>query len=71
MSDDDAQSKQEQILAVLDEAQKSHLDAIGLPRRPRGGPGMGGPVGSEPANPFTQETEAKALASLCERLTPK
>lgn len=71
MSDDDHQAKQEQILAVLDEAQKSRLDAIGLPRRPRGDPGTGRPAGNEPANPFTQETEANALASLCERLMPK
>ena len=44
MSDDDAQAKHEELLALLDEDQKSRLDAIGLPRRRSGGPG--GPGGA-------------------------
>ena len=58
MSDDDAQAKHDEILAVLDEDQKSRLDAISLPRRrPGGGPGgpggggPGGPGGGEPRGP--------------------
>ncbi|HUT90833.1 MAG TPA: hypothetical protein VMY37_15115 [Thermoguttaceae bacterium] len=45
MSDDDAQAKHDEILAVLDEDQKSRLDAIDLPRRRPGGGGPGGPGG--------------------------
>jgi hypothetical protein len=84
MSDDDAQAKHDEILAALDETAKAKLDAVGLPRRPRGGPGdagggpggmggpgMGGPSENELANPFAEEVEAQALNSLLERLAPK
>ena len=79
MSDDDAKAKHEEILTLLDEDQESRLDAVSLPRTSRrggpggpgsGGPGSGGPGGPEQAadtNPFQQEANAKALASLRER----
>ncbi len=82
MSDDDAQAKHDEILALLDEDQQSRLDAIGLPRRRPGGSGgpggpggggMGGPGGpgggeqAEDANPFQQESNAEALTQLRER----
>ena len=58
MSDDDAQAKHDEILALLDEDQKSRLEAISLPRRrPSGGPGgpggggSGGPGGGGPGGP--------------------
>ncbi len=77
MTDDDARAKNEQILSALDEDQKARLEAIGLPRRARSGPGrpedagpggIGRPADSESTNPFAQEVEAKALNSLRERL---
>lgn len=79
MSDDDAKAKQELILAVLDDEQEGRLNAIGLPRPTggMGGGGMGGPGGGmggmggggqAPENPFQQETEGKALASLRQKL---
>ncbi|MFH1918392.1 MAG: hypothetical protein ABIP48_00680 [Planctomycetota bacterium] len=47
MSDDDAQAKHDELLALLDDDQKARLDAIGLPRPPRGGAGgPGGGMGS-------------------------
>ena len=83
MSDDDAKAKQDKILAALDDGQKARLELVALPRPTRGrpggpgGPGAGGPGGAgggrqeEPANPFAQETEAKSLKTLRDRLTPK
>ena len=79
LSDDDAKAKHEAILAVLTDAQKPQLDAIGLPRPQRGagggGPGgsagPGGPPKEAPANPFQDEMNAKALQSLRERFAAK
>jgi len=52
LTDDDAKAKHEAILALLDEGQKSQLDAIGLPRPPRGsGGGPGGRIGRRPRRP--------------------
>jgi hypothetical protein len=80
MSDDDAKAKCDALMALLDNDQKSLLDAIGLPRPQRGpggpgGPGgsPGGPGGSPPAadvNPFQQETNTEALKSLRQRFAP-
>ncbi|MCY2994945.1 MAG: hypothetical protein NTY19_44855 [Planctomycetota bacterium] len=70
LSDDDAKAKREEILAVLDEAQKAKIDGIGLPRQARA-QSSGGPAPTPPANPFSQPTEAKALSSLSGKLTPK
>ena len=44
MSDDDAKAKYDALMALLDDDQKSTLDAIGLPR-PRGPGGFGGGMG--------------------------
>lgn len=85
MSDDDAQAKHDEILALLDDDQKSRLDAISLPRgRPggsggsgRGGPGgsggPGGPGGEQDpdANPFQQEASSQALTTLRDRFAPE
>jgi hypothetical protein len=78
MSDEDAQAKHDEILGLLDDGQKSRLEAISLPRRRPGGPGGGpggggggGEAGGEPAedaNPFLEEANGKALSSLRERL---
>lgn len=69
LTDDDAKAKHEAILALLDEGQKSQLDAIGLPRPPRGsGGGPGGPPRETPANPFQDETNAKSLQNLRDRI---
>jgi len=52
MSDDDAQAKHDEILAMLDEDQQSCLDAISLPRRRPGGfGGPGGPGGGGMGGP--------------------
>jgi hypothetical protein len=76
MTDEEAQSRFDGLMAVLDDAQKAKEAAIGLPRRPRGagggGPGGGGPGGGGPggeganpdANPFREEANAKALNEL-------
>ncbi len=80
MTDDEAKAAYEELLAALDEHQKSQQDAISLPFR-RGGPGAGGPGGGGPgaggpmvgpppapdANPFADEEAAKALNSLIAR----
>lgn len=69
MTDDDAQSKLDELMAVLDDSQKAKQAAIRLARPPRspGGGGPGGPGGEEAdedANPFQQEANAKALNEL-------
>jgi hypothetical protein len=72
MSDDDAKAKHDAILALLDDAQKPQLDAIGLPRPQRGsGGGPGGSAKQAPANPFQEETNAKSLKNLQERFAAK
>lgn len=81
MSDDEAKARHEKLLSLLDDGQKSRVAAIELPRPPRaGGPGGAGPggpggrggPGQDPsANPFQQETDAKALSGLRQRLAPK
>jgi hypothetical protein len=82
MSDDNAQAKHDELLAIMDEDQQSRLKAVGLPRSfgrggaggrggGGGGGGRGGPGGGEQdedANPFQQDPNAKALAGLRQRL---
>lgn len=68
LSDEDAQAKHDAILASLDDSQKSLLDAIGLPRPPRGGGGGAGAPPAADGNPFQQPTSAEALARLRPRL---
>ena len=84
LTDEEANAKYEQLLALLDDDQKAKQDAIGLPFRrgggggfggpggPGGGPGGpgGGPGGGQPpdANPFSEEENAKVLSALIERL---
>jgi hypothetical protein len=69
LSDEDAQAKHDEILALLDEGQKSQLDGVGLPRPPRGagGGGPGGPPAAPPANPFQDEANSAALKNLRQR----
>ena len=48
MSDEDAQTTHDKLLALLEEEQNARLEAVSLPRRRgggRGGPGGGGPGG--------------------------
>lgn len=77
LTDEDAEKLQGELLGLLDDNQKAKQEAIGLPfRRGGGGPGGGGPGGGGPggpqatpdANPFADEENAKALASLQDRL---
>lgn len=73
LTDDEAEKKYKDLLAVFDDGQKAKQDAIGLPRGGGGGGGFGG-GGAPPApdaNPFESETNANALKSLRERLTAK
>ena len=63
MSDDDANAKRDQLMAVLDENQKARVEAIGLPRpAPSDGPGMGaempGMAGGMPGGPGMMGGEA-------------
>ena len=73
LSDDDAKGKHDAILALLDDGQKSQLDAIGLPRPQRGAGGgsPGGPAKQAPANPFQDEAAAKSLQNLRDRFAAK
>lgn len=73
LTDDDAEKKYKDLLAVFDDGQKAKQDAIGLPRGGGGGGGFGGGGTPTPpdANPFESETNANALKSLRERLTAK
>jgi hypothetical protein len=66
ISDDDAKAKHDEILALLDDAQKSQLDTVGLPRPPRGA--GGGPPSAAPPNPFQDEQNAAALKNLRRQL---
>lgn len=73
LSEEDAQVRMEAVLAQLDESQKARLEAIGLPRVPRGGGGPGGgPEGRAEAesNLFQQQVHAEALVRLRQRLSP-
>jgi hypothetical protein len=81
MSDEEAETLQKQLLALLTEEQTAKQEAISLPRRRRGGAaggagGMGGGMGmmggggdapSPDANPFEQEQNSGALGSLLQR----
>ena len=69
MSDDDAKAKHDEILKLLDDGQKSQLDAVGLPRPQRGAGGgsPGGPPPAAPANPFRDESNSAALENLRQR----
>lgn len=77
LTDDDAEKKYNDLLALFDDAQKAKQEAIGLPFRRGGGGGGGGGFGgggAQPApdaNPFESEANANALKSLRERLTSK
>lgn len=74
MSDDDAQAKHDQLMAVVNENQKARLEAIGLPQPARSdGPGMmsASPSLYNDKNPFRQDAEGKAVKSLRERLVSK
>lgn len=75
LTDDEAEKKYKDLLAVFDDGQKAKQDAIGLPRGGFGGGGGGFGGGGTPtppdANPFESETNANALKSLRERLTAK
>lgn len=70
LTDDEAEEKYKDLLALLDDAQKAKQDAIGLPFR-RGSGGGGGPGGTQPppdANPFESEQNANALQTLRDRV---
>ena len=78
LTDDEAEKKYNDLLALFDDAQKAKQDAVGLPfRRGGGGGGGGGGFGgggappAPDANPFESEANANALKSLRERLTAK
>ena len=79
LTDDEAEKKYNDLLALFDDAQKAKQDAIGLPFR-RGGGGGGGFGGggfgggappAADANPFENEANADALKSLRARLSSK
>lgn len=75
LTDDEAEAKHKELLALFDDQQKSKQDAVGLPRGGFGGGGGGGFGGGAPpapdANPFESEANAKALKTLRERLSSK
>jgi len=66
ISDEDATAKHDEILALLDDTQKSQLDIVGLPRPPRGA--GGGPPSAAPPNPFQDEQNEAALKKLRQQL---
>ncbi len=67
MSDDEAQLRHDELLALLDDEQKAQLDAVGLPRGQR----PSGPERpAEDANPFLQEVNSTALEVLNKRFSP-
>lgn len=71
MSDDEAQAKHDELLALFDNDQKTLLDAVALPRRrPSGGPGSFERP-AEDANPFEQEVNSAALDVLRNRFADK
>ncbi len=76
LTDDEAEKKYNDLLALFDDAQKAKQEAVGLPFR-RGGAGGGGGFGgggtppAPDANPFESEANANALKTLRERLTAK
>ena len=69
ISDEDAKTKHDDIMTLLDDSQKSQLDAVGLPRPQRGAGGgsPGGPPPAAPANPFRDELNSAALKNLRQR----
>jgi hypothetical protein len=74
LTDEEAEKKYNELLALFDETQKAKQEAVGLPFRRGGGGGGFGGGGAQPApdaNPFESETNANALKSLRERLTAK
>lgn len=79
MSDADAKTRVEKIVAVLDAKQNARLKAIDLPRAPLGAgggakPAAGAAKGAKPdaeENPFKRQTEAQSLKSLRERTASK
>lgn len=72
LTDDEAEKKYKDLLAVFDDGQKAKQDAIGLPRGGGGGGFGGGGTPTPPdANPFESEANANALKSLRERLMAK
>lgn len=75
LTDDEAEKKYNDLMALFDDAQKSKQEAVGLPFRRGGGGGFGGGSGgAQPApdaNPFETEANANALKALRERLKTK
>lgn len=75
LTDDEAEKKYNDLLALFDDAQKVKQEAVGLPFRRGGGGGGGFGGGGAPpapdANPFESEANANALKSLRERLAAK
>jgi len=76
MTDEEAQARHEEVLALLTDDQKVRLDAIGLPRTSFGGRGEGPPRSGEgggesapDANPFKQEATAESVTRLRERFS--
>lgn len=70
MTDEQAQAKHDELLALLDDEQKQQLEAIGIPRpRPSGGPGGERPAPD--ANPFSQEAGSTAIEVLRQRFAAK
>jgi hypothetical protein len=82
LTDDEAQAKHDELLAMLNESQKAKQEAINLPRGGGGGSGggrgmggggpgggmAGGAAASPDANPFADGENATALDTLRERL---
>ncbi len=69
LTDNEAEAKYNDLLSLLDDAQKAKQDAIGLPFRRGGGGGFGGGTQPPPdANPFESEQNANALQTLRDRV---